>query len=103
MPQQAFGRRGWERNTWEHAANRQGIVRLIVQDTENILLVHVHRNIEQPPEDFLATLQYALQRGIETTYQVEESELSSERIGKDAKRRILIWEAAEAASVFSGV
>jgi len=78
-----------------HAAGRQDGVRLIVQDTDNLLLAHLAGVNEQIPEDFLATLQYALQRGIEISYQVEESELSSERIGRDDQRGIIIWEAAE--------
>jgi very-short-patch-repair endonuclease len=79
----------------EANTQRKEIVRLTVQDTENILLIYLTMQDEQPPEDYLATLQYALQRGIETTYQVEESELASERLGRDEYRGILLWEAAE--------
>lgn len=70
-------------------------VRLFVHDTRNILIVSFLEPAWQNKEDFAATLQYALQRGIETTFQVEESELTSERIGTGGKRAILLWEAAE--------
>jgi hypothetical protein len=79
----------------ETAGQSRDIVRLTVRDTENILLMYMAGLDEQPDEDFLGTLQYALQRGIETTYQIEESELASERLGKDEYRGILLWEAAE--------
>ncbi len=78
-----------------HAAGRRDVVRLIVQDTANILLVHLAQADREVSEDFLATLQHGLLRGIETIFQLEESELSSERIGQDEQRGILIWEAAE--------
>ncbi|MEW6301579.1 MAG: Zn-binding domain-containing protein, partial [Thermodesulfobacteriota bacterium] len=70
-------------------------VRLFVHDTRNILLISFLEPAWQNNEDFAATLQYALQRGIETTFQVEESELTSERIGAGEGRAVLFWEAAE--------
>ncbi|MEJ5349439.1 MAG: DEAD/DEAH box helicase [Desulfosoma sp.] len=71
------------------------VVRLMVWNTENILLVYPLDPAWRGNTDFLATLQYALQRGIETVFEVEESELDSERIGEDTYRGILYWEAAE--------
>ena len=67
-------------------------VRILVQDTRNILLV---RPSGQVDEAFLATLQAALQRGIEVVFQIEEGELAAERIGKDEQRSVMLWEAAE--------
>jgi ATP-dependent helicase YprA (DUF1998 family) len=69
-------------------------VKLVVRDTRNLLVVlpdpQVSADLEQ-----MASLQYALQRGIQTVFQLEEQELSSELLGEGARRRILFWEAAE--------
>lgn len=73
----------------------RGVVRLAVWDTENVLLLYFLDPAWQKNEDFAATLQYALQRGMENVFEVEESELASERIGDRAFRAILYWEAAE--------
>lgn len=75
--------------------NSRAAVRLMVRDTENLLLVYFLDPDWQGKEDFMATLQYALQRGIESVFQVEEVELVSERIGEGKFRAILYWEAAE--------
>jgi hypothetical protein len=69
-------------------------VRLLVRDTANALLMRTAQTADDP-EGFLATLQYALGRGIQETYQVEASELASERIGEGDHRAILFWESAE--------
>ncbi|MCO5206229.1 MAG: DEAD/DEAH box helicase [Anaerolineae bacterium] len=69
-------------------------VRLAVRDTANALLVRYAGEAEDT-ESFLATLQYALARGIQETYQVEASELASERIGEGDQRALLFWESAE--------
>lgn len=74
---------------------RREVVRLAVRDTENLLLVYFLDPAWQGREDFMATLQYALQRGMESVFQVEEAELVSERIGEGEGRAILFWEAAE--------
>lgn len=69
-------------------------VRVLVRDTRNLLLV-------RPAAQFkweigaLRSLQYALQRGIQALFQVEESEIVSELIGEEEHRAILFWEAAE--------
>lgn len=68
-------------------------VRLLVRDNANTLLLQP--NTEHNSESFLASLQYALVNAIEELYQVEESELASERIGQDEQRSILVWEASE--------
>jgi len=67
-------------------------VNLYVKDTQNILLVYPNLDLS---EEQLITLQYALQRGIEQTFQIEETELATEIIGHGKNRGILYWEAAE--------
>lgn len=64
-----------------------------VEDRRNVLIL-------RPDEDLapntMATLQYALKRGIEALYQLEESELMAEPLpGKDVRRSILFYESAE--------
>ncbi len=68
---------------------------LFVRDFHNILLIYLHPEIGQQEEAFRATLQYCLQRGIEQVFQVEESEIASERIGSGENRAILLYEASE--------
>ena len=46
-------------------------------------------------EDFLASVSYALQRGMQVLFQLEEQEIAVTRIGEGEQRRILYWEAAE--------
>ncbi|MCX7689692.1 DEAD/DEAH box helicase [Thermoflexus sp.] len=67
-------------------------VRILVRDTRNILLVYLEGKAD---EALLASLQAALQRGIEAIFQVDEEELASERVGSGTYRAILFWEAAE--------
>ncbi|TCO81277.1 ATP-dependent helicase YprA (DUF1998 family) [Plasticicumulans lactativorans] len=64
-----------------------------VEDRRNVLIV-------RPPEELdiktMATLQYALKRGIEALYQLEETELMAEPLPKaDLRRSILFYESAE--------
>ncbi len=64
-----------------------------VEDTKNILIVHPKVGLE---EDALVTLQYALKRGIEHVFQLEESELAAEPLPDNQDRQaILFYEAAE--------
>jgi superfamily II DNA/RNA helicase len=63
-----------------------------VTDERNIVLV---RPSGPTNDKFLVTLAYALQRAIQTIYQVEEQEIAVEVIGRGDQRRILLWEAAE--------
>lgn len=70
-------------------------VSLYVQGTQNVLFIHPLDENWQKDEVFLTSLQYALQRGIEDFYQLEESELASVRIGEGKERKILLWEASE--------
>lgn len=70
-------------------------VRLFVRNTANLLLLHATREEDYSDESFMSSLQYAVSRGIQVTYEVEERELAAERIGQSDQRSILLWEAAE--------
>ncbi|PDW01536.1 hypothetical protein CJ255_18615 [Candidatus Viridilinea mediisalina] len=74
-------------------AVRRG-VRLVVRDTRNLLIVGLPPAIAAQPEH-AATVQYAMQRGIAAAFQLEEQELSSERLGTGPTTRLIFWEAAE--------
>jgi hypothetical protein len=69
-----------------------------VRDTRNLLLVKPFPDNTAKAEAFLASLAYALQRGIQILFQIEEQEIAVSRIGKGAEHRILFWEAAEGGS-----
>jgi len=68
---------------------------LYVRDSHNIMLINIHPELGPQEEEFKATLQYCLQRGIEQVFQVEESEIASERIGSAEHKAILLYEASE--------
>ncbi len=84
-----------EENHNDHEVKDIRLVRLIVRDTQNILLLYPQVPEWREDPSLLVSLQYALQRGMEMNYQVEESELASEIIGEGEHQAILIWEAAE--------
>ena len=72
-----------------------------VWDTRNLLLISPEIPMQIPKEDresFLASFSYALQRGCQIFFQVEEQEISVGRIGKKDQERILFWEASEGGS-----
>lgn len=79
------------------AANAPAIetVRLFVAETQNILLCYMLQPDLRADLARVVTLQYALQRGIENTFQVEEAEIASGLIGQDEHLSIMFWEAAE--------
>jgi len=67
-----------------------------VEDRRNILIVRPHPSLGQLQAETLTTLQYALKRGIEAIYQLEESELVAEPLPtRDRRQSILFFEAAE--------
>ena len=70
-------------------------IRPFVRDTRNLLLVRPVANALKTSDNFLSTLGYALQRGMQLLFQVEQQEIAMEQIGEGENRRLLYWEAAE--------
>lgn len=67
-----------------------------VEDRRNILIVRPHYRLGMLSAETLTTLQYALKRGMEAVYQLEESELMAEPLPtRDNRQSILFFEAAE--------
>lgn len=65
-----------------------------VEDRRNVLILRPLNG--QLTETTMATLQYAIKRGIESIYQLEESELMAEPLpSRDTRNAILFYEAAE--------
>ena len=64
-----------------------------VEDTRNILVVQPQADL---PVEAMISLQYALKRGIEQEFQLEEAELAAEPLpDRDNRAAILFYEAAE--------
>lgn len=67
-----------------------------VEDRRNILTIRPHAGLGALSAETLTTLQYALKRGIEAVFQLEESELVAEPLPtRDNRQSILFFEAAE--------
>lgn len=75
-------------------ANRQRL-QLCTWETQNILLVRLVDSQTKDSEETLATLGYALKRGMEQAFQLEERELAVERVGRGTNMMLLFYEAAE--------
>lgn len=64
-----------------------------VEDRRNVLIIHPSTMLDDTE---LTTIQYALKRGIEAEYQLEESELMAEPLpNRDIRNGILFYESAE--------
>ncbi|MGA7886802.1 MAG: Zn-binding domain-containing protein, partial [Acidobacteriaceae bacterium] len=92
----------WARrpNDDDHAPDAAGSglrtgIRPFVRDTRNLLLIRPVADGIQTTDRFLLSLGYALQRGMQLLFQVEEQEIAMELIGEGDNRRLLYWEAAE--------
>ena len=69
-------------------------VQLFVKDTRNILFIQP--GVMNPlTEENLANLQHSIFKGLCAFFQIDESEIATERIGDGEHRGILCWEAAE--------
>jgi len=67
-----------------------------VEDRRNILIVRPHPALGELSATTMTTLQYALKRGIEAVFQLEESELMAEPLPiREQRQSILFYEAAE--------
>lgn len=64
-----------------------------VEDTRNVLILQPKNALSR---EIMVTLQYAIKRGIEQEFQLEEAELAAEPLPeRDNRRAILFYEAAE--------
>ena len=79
------------------AAERENIsrVKLGVWDTQNLLRLQLRDETLRNDLVFETTLMYALERGIEKAFQLEDSELVAEAVGQEEGRAILFYEASE--------
>jgi len=72
-------------------------VHLYVQTTHNLLRLHLPAAAfgEQEPSSILLSLQYALLRGIEAVFQLEEGEVVVQLVGEREHAALLFYEASE--------
>lgn len=77
------------------AEDERGMTRVVpfVEDRRNALVVHL---LEGGNPVLLTSLQYALKRGIEARFLIEDRELEAEPLpSRDDRRRLLLYEASE--------
>lgn len=72
-------------------------VLLNVQGTQNLMLVHMP-GLDYHDDVLTTSIQYAMQRGCEQLFQLEEAELAGERIGDEEHRALLLHESGEGGS-----
>ncbi|MEM4412676.1 MAG: DEAD/DEAH box helicase [Candidatus Caldarchaeum sp.] len=76
------------------ARNRRRLA-LCVWETQNILLLRAIEPAGWESDKTVVSLLYALQRGIEQAFQLEERELGVQLVGRGEKAALLFYEAAE--------
>ena len=70
-------------------------VKPFVRENRNLLLMSIRVEDDREQERILTSLLYALKRGIQLAYQVEERELAAELLGAGDQQRLMFFEAAE--------
>ena len=70
-------------------------VKLFVQDSRNLLRVRILEPAQRQDPEFMTSLLYALERGIEYTFQLEDAELEARRLGQGKELSLIYYEAAE--------
>ncbi len=70
-------------------------IRLAVRSAQNLLLLRLVQPGLGDPQTLETSLRYALKRGIEETFELEETELAAESIGQGSHRAMLFYETAE--------
>ena len=78
--------------------SRLETVHLAVQNTQNLLLLSPVDPSLFSDRTLETSLRVALQRGLESYFQLEEDELAAEMIGREAQRAILLYETSEGGS-----
>ncbi len=76
------------------AQNRERLA-LSVWETQNILLVRPADPALLDSDRAAASLEYALKRGVEQVFELEERELGVQRAGRGERKALLLYEAAE--------
>jgi Lhr-like helicase/vacuolar-type H+-ATPase subunit H len=85
---QKVGSPGSKNHVWHRLA-------LYVEVTQNILLIRAFDSALHDQSKVEASLQYALKRGMEQAFQLEDRELGVERVGRGEHRVWLFYEGAE--------